>query len=181
MLVSVDGYFEGPNHDISWHMVDDEFDRLAIEQLKQMGTLLLGRKTYQLFEGFWPNAKNDPSMSKEDREIGRMLDEMPKIAFSRQGLTTTWQNTRVVSDHSKEEVTKLKEQPGKDIIIFGSNNLCVSLMGDGLIDEFRIMVNPIALGKGSSLFTGLQDKLNLKLASTREFMNGNILLTYQPR
>lgn len=192
MMVSLDGFFEGPNHDLSWHNVDREFNEFAVEQTSEVGTLILGRRTYELFHDFWPNAPKDPNLSKEDLIIADLINNMPKIVFSRTMMDIkeekNWKNVTLKHKVDPEEIKKLKEQPGptsakasvgkKDIAIFGSNHLCVSLMKEGLVDEFRIMLNPVVIGEGHTLFTGLNQKLNLKLIKTRNFKNGNVLLYY---
>ncbi len=176
MMVSLDGFFEGPDHELDWHNVDAEFNRFAAEQLNEVDTLLFGWRTYELMAGFWPN-----DLGKQDSPvIAEKMNALPKIAFSRKERKVEWQNTRLVTGNVGGEITKLKNQSGKNIAIFGSSNLCVSLIQMGLIDEFRIMVNPVVLGKGHTLFNGINDKLNLKLLKTRTFNSGNVLLYYQP-
>jgi dihydrofolate reductase len=118
---------------------------------------------------------------KNDPVIATAMNRLPKIVFSRTLSSATWQNTRLVKDNVAEQVTKLKKQPGKDLIIFGSSDLSVSLIQAGLIDEFRIMVNPIALGNGKALFKGLPGRLNLELIKTRTFQSGNVVLFYRPK
>ena len=178
MMVSLDGYFEGKDHDISWHNVDEEFVDFAIEQTSQVGTLLFGRRTYQLMEGFWPTEE----ALKSDPKTAELMNNTPKIVFSKTlekvEETDNWKNVTLVKDKVEEEIKKLKDQPGKDIAVFGSSNLCVSLIKMGLLDELRIMVNPVAIGEGTTLFEGMKDKLKLKLEKTRTFKNGNVLLTY---
>jgi len=180
MMVSLDGFFEGPNHDLSWHNVDGEFNEYAIKQLDESGTLMLGRKTYELFAGFWHAALKDASTAEDDLVVARLLEAKEKIVFSRSLDRAGWNNTRLVKDDAYGEVARMKRQPGGDIAIFGSNNLCVNLMQKGLVDEFRIMVNPVVIGKGTPLFTGLGETFGLKLAKTKEFKSGNVLLYYQP-
>ncbi len=175
MMMSLDGYFEGPGHDLSWHNVDTEFNDFAINQLHEVDTLLFGRKTYDMMASYWPAE----AAIADDPVVAKLMNDTPKVAFSHDELKAAWQNTQV-SDDAVAKVQKLKTEPGKDIAIFGSNNLCVSLMGGSLVDEFRLMVNPIAIGKGTALFTGLANKLAFKHIGTWEFKNGNILLTYQP-
>jgi dihydrofolate reductase len=109
------------------------------------------------------------------------MNRLPKVVFSRTLPSATWQNTRLVKDNIEQEVIKLKAQPGRDLIILGSSDLSVSLIAHGLIDEFRIMLNPVALGKGKPLFKGLQERLNLELINTRTFKSGNVLLYYRPK
>jgi dihydrofolate reductase len=173
MMVTLDGYFEGEDHDITWHMVDDEFNAFAIEQLAEVDTLIFGHRTYDLMAAYWPKEG-----MRIDPDTAKPMNQAAKIAVSHTSFTPEWANTRVLSENVFDEIRHLKENSGKAIAIFGSNNLCVSLMGEGLVEEFRIMVNPLALGKGSSLFTGLAGSINFKPIATREFKSGNVLLTY---
>lgn len=180
MMVSVDSYFEGENHDISWHNVDAEFNELAIENFKRTDTLLFGRRTYELMESYWPTSE----ALRDDPIIAKSMNNIPKIVVSRTLDTVTetenWKNVRLIKEDVIAEVKKLKEEKGKNIVIFGSNDLCVSLMKENLIDEFQIIVNPVVVGRGAPLFAGLDKKLNLKLLNTRTFKNGNVLLSYKP-
>jgi dihydrofolate reductase len=176
MLVSLDGYFEGPDGDLSWHQVDDEFNDFSIEQLNSVDMLLFGRVTYQGMASYWPT----PAATMDDPMVAARMNTIPKIVFSRTLEKAEWNNTRLIKDNVAQEVTKLKQQPGKDLIIFGSSDLAASFAEMGLIDEYRIMVNPVVLGGGKPLFKGIAHKLNLKLVKTRTFGNGNVLLYYQP-
>ena len=183
MTLSLDGYFEGPNHDLSWHNVDDEFNKFAIEQLKETGLILFGRRTYQLMEAFWPKAVNDPAMSKDNLEIADLINNANKIVFSRTldkvQETENWKNVRLIHEFEPEEIKRLKKQPGKGIGVGGSD-LALSFIKAGLIDEFRFMVNPVVIGKGTPIFKGLRSKLNLDLMKTRTFDSGNVLSYYEP-
>jgi dihydrofolate reductase len=175
-MVTLDGFFEGPDHDINWHNVDAEFNEFAIEQTSAVDTLLFGRVTYQLMASFWPS----PFALETDPVVAGLMNRVPKIVFSRTLEKAEWNNTRLIKDHVAEEISKLKQQPGKDLALFGSANLMSTLMQLDLIDEHRIMVNPVILGSGNPLFKNSKDKLNLKLIRTRIFGNGNVLLCYQP-
>ncbi len=183
MTLSIDGYFEGVNHDISWHNVDDEFNRFAIEQLREADLMLFGRRTYQLMEAFWPRAAKDATMSKENLEIARLINNTNKVVFSRTlgkvEEKENWKNVRLVREFDPEEMRRLKEQPGRSMWVGGSD-LAVSFIKAGLIDEFRFMVNPIVLGDGTPIFKGLGAKLRLRLVKTRTFDSGNVLLYYSP-
>lgn len=183
MTLSLDGYFEGPDHDLSWHNVDDEFNKFAVEQLKETGLFLWGRRTYQLMEGFWPKAAEDTSMSKENLEIANLINNIDKIVFSKTlekvEEKENWRNVRLVREFDPEEVRRLKEQEGKGIWVGGSS-LAVSFIRVGLIDEFRFMINPVIIGKGTPIFKGIDSKLNLELVKTRQFNSGNVLLYYRP-
>ena len=179
MMVSLDGYFEGENHDLSWHNVDSEFVDFAVEQTGSSDTLLFGRRTYELMADFWPT-ENARTMDPKTAEI---MNDTSKIVFSKTLKSVKesehWKNIKLVSQNPAEEIKKLKEQKGLDIAILGSNNLMVSILNQNVIDEFRIMINPIAIGSGTPLFHGIKNKLNLKLIKTREFKNGNVLLVYK--
>jgi dihydrofolate reductase len=178
MLVSLDGYFEGPDHDISWFASDSDshFEAFSLEQSKEVDTILLGHRTYDLMKSYWPT----PHALENEPEIARFMNENPKVVFSHKPFEPGWKNVTVITGDVAGAVRKLKEQPGKSIAIFGSNNLCVTLMQEGLVDEFRILVNPVALGDGTPLFKGLAKKADLTLTDTRKFESGKILLTYQP-
>ena len=176
MMVTLDGYFEGPNKEIDWHVVDDEFNEFAIDQLNSVDILLFGRVTYELMAGYWPT----PYATTNDPVVAGKMNSIPKIVFSRTLNKVDWQNTRLVKENFVEEIRKLKQQPGKDLIIFGSSDLAVTFIQQGLIDEFRIMVNPVVLSNGKPLFKGLPQKLDLKLQKARTFNSGNVLLYYRP-
>ena len=175
-LTSLDGYFEGPGRDINWHHVDEEFNDFAIQQTGEFGALLFGRVTYELMASYWPTE----AAKRDDPAVAGLMNNLPKIVFSNTLQPAGWESTRLVKDNFVEEVTKLKEQPGKDIAIFGSSDLAVTLLEHGLLDELRIMVNPILLGKGKTIFQGIKTQLGLKLLKTRTFKSGNILLYYEP-
>ena len=174
-MITLDGFFEGPNQDISWHNVDEEFNDFAMEQLATMDLILFGRVTYQGMASYWPT----PLAIENDPVIAGQMNSFPKIVFSRTLDKAEWSNTRLIKNNVAEEITKLKQQPGKEIAIFGSANLAASLVPMGLIDEIRLMVNPVVLGKGTPLFQNINEKLNLKLDKLRRFGNGNVLLYYQ--
>ncbi|MGN6563902.1 MAG: dihydrofolate reductase family protein [Thermomicrobiales bacterium] len=176
MMVSLDGFFEGPNQEIDWHNVDDEFNDFAIKQLDEIGALLFGRVTYQLMASYWPT----PAALADDPIVAEKMNTIPKVVFSTTLDTVDWANTRLVRGDASAEVMKLKQQPGKDLAIFGSADLTTALLEAGLVDELRIMVNPVALGNGKPLFAGLRDRVNLKLVNSRGFDSGNVLLSYQP-
>ena len=175
MMVTLDGFFEGPNQDIGWHNVDEEFNEFAIQQLDDVDTLLFGRVTYEGMASYWPT----PFAKENDPIVADKMNKVSKLVFSKTLDKAEWDNTRLVREHVAEEISKLKQQPGKDLAIFGSSDLAVSLLQMGLIDELRMMVNPVVLGSGKTLFNGIREKLNLKLLKTRTFRSGNVLLYYQ--
>jgi len=176
-LTSLDGYFEGPDRDINWHNVDDEFNEFAIQQTGEFGALLFGRVTYELMAGYWPTE----AAKRDDPIIAGLMNSLPKVVFSRTLQKVEWENTRLVKGNFVEAVSELKKDAGKDIAIFGSSDLAVTLIEHNLIDEFRVMINPIVLGTGKPLFQGIKSKLDLRLIKARTFKSGNILLYYESK
>jgi dihydrofolate reductase len=174
MMVTLDGYFEGKDHDISWHNTDEDFNDFAIAQTGTVGTLLFGRRTYELMASYWPSEEAKTS----DPIVAKQMNDMPKIVFSTTLENVGWQNTRLVKENLKEEIEELKKSSEKDIAVFGSSDLCISLLKEGLLDELRLMINPVVIGEGKILFEGLENKLELKQTNKRDFKNGNVLLTY---
>jgi dihydrofolate reductase len=183
MMLSLDGYFEGPNHDLSWHHVDDEFNKFAIEQKRETGVILFGRRTYQLMEGYWPKAERDPKTSPDNLEIARLMNNTPKIVFSRTldhvRPTGNWKNVELAREVEPAVISDLKKATSKDIWVSGSD-LAMSFLKSNLIDEFRFMINPIMIGQGTPIFEGMGGRLNLQLTKTRKFASGNLLLYYEP-
>jgi dihydrofolate reductase len=174
-LVTLDGYFAGEGGDISWHMVDEEFQELAKAASNSGNTLLFGRKTYQLMESYWPT----PEALKNDPIVAEGMNAATKIVFSRTLEKADWNNTRLVKDNMSAEVRKMKQQPGKDMTVLGSGSIVSQLAQEGLIDEYRVLVNPVVIGRGRTMFEGIRDKIALKLIKTRTFGNGNVLLIYE--
>jgi dihydrofolate reductase len=175
-MITLDGFFEGPDQDISWHHTDEQFNDFAIQQLKEIGTLLFGRITYLGMASYWPTElakRNDPA-------IAELMNSLPKVVFSKTLDKVEWNNSRLVKENAEKQVSELKQQPGKDIAIFGSSHLAASLADHGLIDEYRLIVNPVFLGKGISLLEGIKNRLDLKLLKARTFESGNVLLYYAP-
>ena len=177
-LLSLDGYFAGEDGNIDWHRVDDEFNKFAIDQTGQFGMFLFGRVTYELFEEFWPKVLKDPKASDDDRRIAKILEDSEKIVFSSTKTSIQWNNSKIVDEINPEEILELKELPGKDIAIFGSGTIVRELSNLRLIDEYRLLINPVILGKGKLLFSEVK-QLDLQLQNFRKFNNGNILLIYK--
>jgi dihydrofolate reductase len=175
-LVSIDAYFEGPNREIDWHNVDAEFNEYAIDMLNSVDILLFGRVTYELMARYWPPS----DAKKNDPVVAERMNNLPKIVFSRTLQKADWNNTRLVQGGIENEIKKLKKQPSKDMVILGSGSIVAEFAQLGLIDEYRIMVNPVVLGSGKSMFTGVKDRIHLKLLKTRTFSSGNVLLCYEP-
>jgi dihydrofolate reductase len=177
MSVSVDGFIEGPDRQIDWHLVDDELHSHFNEQLRTMSAFLSGRVTYELMAGFWPTADSDPSSTRPVVEFAGIWRDMPKIVFSRTLERADW-NTTIVRDVVVEEIMALKERPGGDMVVGGAD-LAAAFMQHGLVDEYRLYVHPVLIGRGKPLFSASDAKIALELAETRAFGNGVVLLRYR--
>lgn len=146
-MVTIDGYFAGPSGDLDWFVWDDVLRDVSIELLKRVDTLLFGRVTYEMMAGYWPTAP------EEDPAIKEAMNNLPKIVFSRTLKKADWNNTRLTRELVPDEIRKMKQQPGRDMVIYGSGSLVSSLARQGLIDEYSLVVNPVVLGAGKPLFT----------------------------
>jgi dihydrofolate reductase len=176
-MITVDGFFEGAQKwDLGWHNVDAEFNDFAIAQLDATGMLLFGRVTYAGMAGYWAS----PDAIKDDAQVANRMNAIPKAVFSRTLEKADWNNTRLIKTNIPEEILKLKQASGKEIALFGSANLMATLAQHNLVDEYRLIVNPVVLGKGGPLFAGTLGPLKLKLLQARPFESGNVLLCYQP-
>jgi dihydrofolate reductase len=177
MMISLDGYYAGPNGEIDWHVVDGEFNEYSTELLNSVDTLLFGRVTYQLMADYWPT----PAAIKDDPIIAAQMNKKSKMVFSKTLEKVEWQNTRLIKGNATQEILKMKQQPGKDMVIFGSGDLVTTLTEAGLIDDYRIFINPVVLGRGKTLFKNLTNRLSLKLLKTKIFRSGLVLLSYGPQ
>jgi dihydrofolate reductase len=140
------------------------------------GMLLFGRVTYDMMVAFWPT----PAAAQAMPDVAKGMNEMPKVVFSRTLAKSSWKNTTVVNSDPVAAVRKMKKEAGPDMVILGSGSIVAQLAGAGLIDEYQLIVNPLVLGEGRTLFEGLKKPVPLKLVDTRAFKNGNVLVSYQP-
>jgi dihydrofolate reductase len=177
MSVSLDGFFEGPDRELDWQLVDVELHQHFNEWLATAGAFLDGRVTYELMAGYWPTADQDPGASAPVIEFARIWRDMPKIVFSRTLEQAGW-NTTIVRELVPGEIQKLKAQPGGDLVIGGAD-LALAFRAHDLIDEYRIYVQPVLLGRGRPLFEPSDITARLRLAETRAFGNGVVLLRYE--
>ena len=175
-MVTVDGFFAGPKGEIDWHVVDGEFNEYAIGVLNSVDTLIFGSVTYELMANYWPT----PAALKDDPVVAGRMNSLSKIVFSKEPTGTSWNNTKILNDINADELLKMKQDAGKDMIIFGSGIIVSALTVLGLIDEYRFIVNPVILGKGKTLFAGVDGAKKLKLIKTQQFSSGNVLLQYKP-
>jgi dihydrofolate reductase len=175
-LVSLDGYFAGPNGEVDWfiNLADKEFEADAIDLIGTVDTMLFGRITYELMASYWPTASPDT----EDPRIIAAMNNTQKAVFSNTLDTVDWNNSRLVRGDVADEVARLKQEPGKDMVIYGSGSIVAALTRRSLIDDYRIFVCPIILGDGKSLFKG-SEQLALELVESRRFGSGVVLLSYR--
>jgi len=179
VFVTLDGYMVGPNEDISWvtNNFSEEMGKYAGDLMNSMDTNLLGRVTYEIMTNYWP-ANTEETAPGADK-----MNTTPKIVFSKTLDKAEWgkcKNARVVKDHVAEEIAKLKQLPGKDMVIYGSANLVQGFTQLGLIDEYQLLIHPLALGGGKRLWADMAHPVNLKLLRTQAFKNGGAVLYYEP-
>jgi dihydrofolate reductase len=174
--VTLDGYFTDPNGDLSWaHHQDPEWDAFVRENARGGGTLLLGRVTYEMMVSYWPT----PVAMESDPVLAERMNNLPKVVFSRTLDEPAWKNTRVVAGDIAAKVRRMKQEPGEGMTILGSGTIVAQLAQAGLIDEYQLVVHPVVLGEGRTMFEGVGARLPLKLTGTRAFPNGNVLLSYE--
>lgn len=173
MNVSLDGYVADSSNDISgFH---NDFEAFSSDESQKVDTLLFGRNTYEMMK-FW----STPQGAEMQPEIAKFMNATPKVVVSHTAFDPGWDKVTVISENVVGSITALKNQPGQNILIMGSSNLCLTLIQAGLIDEFQILVNPVVFGDGVSLFAGLPAKTNLTLTNTHTFKSGVVMLTYTP-
>jgi len=173
MNVTLDGFC-----DHTAMIADDEIHEHYNELLRNTGTLIYGRITYQLMESYWPSVVKDPTGNKPMDEFAMLIDNISKIVFSRTLKNVEWKNTELKNEIIKEEILELKQQAGKDIGV-GSPGLIAAFTQLGLIDEYQLGVQPIVLGNGLPLFKNIKDRVDLKLIKTKTFDCGAVMLYYE--
>lgn len=178
-MISLDGYFADSKGNIDWHIVEKEFNKHAINLLKNIDTILFGRVTYDLFENYWPNAAKDPKTSASDLEIAQRINDTQKIVFSKTMEKADWNNVQLEKEITREKITALKYKPGKDIVVYGSGTVVQKLTELELVDEFRLFIAPVYLGKGKSLLNNLKNPLKLKIATSEKLGSGVVMLCYE--
>lgn len=173
-LISLDGFVEGPAGALDWFVTDEDFHRYVLRMLSSVDGLLMGRVTYQGFAGYWPTAT--------DAEAP-LMNSLPKVVFSRTltRLEPAWAQSRLASRPVVDEIRALKASGGRDLALFGSATLAATVLAAGLIDEVRVIVNPVMLGGGQPMFRDPADRLGLELTSVERFRKGSVLLIYEPR
>ena len=176
VFVTLNGYFKGPQGEISWHRHGAEENKYAVDSMKSGNTLLFGRVTYEMMAGYWPT----PLALKNDPVVAGGMNNAEKIVFSRTLKKADWQNTRLIREDAVDAVKKMKRMSGKDMTLLGSGSILAQFAEQGLIDEFEIMVDPVVLGDGTPIMKGVKNKLDLELKGTKTFKSGVVLLCYRP-
>jgi dihydrofolate reductase len=182
-IISLDGYYEGPGGNVMVLPMDQTFDAYNAERLAAADTLLLGRKTYELFKGFWPQMADDPDATPAHREISRLENAIDKVVVSNSltvDQTEPWPDTtRIVTRaDAHERIAELKRGPGRDILVFGSRTLWNDLLAAGLVDELHLIVGPVVLGGGTPAF-GSVPPSPLRLLDTHTWRaSANVLIRY---
>jgi dihydrofolate reductase len=177
--MSLDGYVAGPNGEMDWIVYDDEMVHNAQELTAKTGAALYGRVTYELMVGYWPTVLDNPDATPEERHHAEWVENIEKVVFSRTMDKATWNNTSLIKENIAAEIAKIKERPGQNMVIFGSPRLTHSLARLGLVDLYRININPVSIGSGIPLFEKDQPPVKLSLAESKTFANGVVGALYQ--
>lgn len=178
MNTTIDGFFEGPHHELDWTIADDELHEYYAQLLKTAGVILFGRVTYELMLSYWPNAYNDPNNTKSELDFADAINPLPKIVYSNTLQHVGW-NTTVRKAVIPEEIRKMKNEPGGDIFIDGAT-LAQAFINYGLVDEIQVMMHPVAIGAGIPLFKGIDGGMKLTYLRSQVLQSGAVALTYQP-
>jgi dihydrofolate reductase len=179
MHTTLDGFVAGTNGEMDWINVDEEIFDYASDRTDHADTALYGRVTYQMMDGYWPTAADQPNATKHDIEHSRWYNRVTKVILSKTLKGADGPKTKIISDNVGKQVVQLKQSTTKDILIFGSPSACHSLMQENLIDDYWLFVNPILLGQGIPLFKGIKDRAKLKLLTTHAFPSGVVCLHYE--
>lgn len=178
MHISLDGFVAGLNGEMDWIKVDEEIFDYVGKRISEGDTALYGRVTYEMMESYWPTAADKPTATKHDIEHSKWYSKVHKVVLSKTMENTDLANTEIISDNLSDRITEIKQQEGKEILLFGSPTATHSLIQQGLIDGYWLFVNPIVLGQGIPLFTNIKDKIKLNLLNTHQFTCGVTELNY---
>ncbi|WP_254532833.1 dihydrofolate reductase family protein [Natrinema gelatinilyticum] len=173
--VTLDGCYTDPDGEIDWFVWNDETEQYSREQIETIDTILFGRVTYELMADYWPTEAS----AEEDPVITEAMNTLPKVVFSTTLEEVDWANARLADGDIKDEVAQLKAEDGREIAVFGSGQLVQQLMNLGLVDEYRLFVNPLVLGDGNRMFDNVDEEADLELVDSRTFSNGVVLLDYR--
>jgi dihydrofolate reductase len=186
--VTADGYFAGADGNLNWVVQDAEIDEAAVRRMASVDTILLGRRTYELFEAFWPHAVDESPTSADPHDPSRRtatlramavwINEATKLVFSRSLKKVTWKNSRIIDEVDSRAIQAMKRERGKDMIVFGSGSIVSELTRHGLIDEYQFVLNPVLLGSGKRMMESVSNSVKLNLIETKEYSSGNVVLRY---
>ncbi|MGZ5218540.1 MAG: dihydrofolate reductase family protein [Chitinophagaceae bacterium] len=179
MHTSLDGFVAGPSGEMDWIKVDDEMFDYAGQRTNEADTALYGRVTYQMMEGYWPTAADQPNATKHDIEHSGWYNKVAKVILSKTMSGINTPGTKIISGNVINEITRLKQAAGKEVIIFGSPSASHTLMQENLIDDYWLFVNPVLLGQGIPLFKNIKKITSLKLVKTDVFSSGVVCLHYE--
>ena len=190
--VSADGYFSAPDGSLTWVVQEPEIGKIAAEASASEGpaTILFGRRTYEQFEAFWPNALDDSETSPNPHQAGHRsrelramavyINDATKIVFSKSREGVTWKNSKLVREFDPRAIEALKQEPGKDIMIFGSGSIVGQLAQHQLIEEYQFVVSPLLLGRGQSMIKDMPESVRLQLLGATTYKSGSVMLRYAP-
>ncbi len=180
---TLDGFIAGANGEMDWigEIYDEAMGLYEDQVVSEADTLLMGRVTYQSFAGSWPYVPDNPNASEGEKIYARKLNAMRKIVFSRTLESVEWNNSTLRKEIVPEEIAQLKQEPGRDMLIYGSASIVQALTNHGLIDEYQVLVHPVILGGGKPLFQNIQQQVKLKLVNNKTHPSGVVVLYYQPR
>ncbi len=186
--VSADGYFATEEGKLDWAVPDEELDKAAMQGPQVFDTILFGRRTYEMFEKFWPHVLDESGTALDPHHAGRrspelramavFINDASKVVFSKSLTKVTWRNSRLMHQLDPREVEAMKRQPGKDMIMFGSGSIASQLTQHGLVDEYQLIVNPVLLGSGRPLISGVSKPVSLELLEEKKYPSGNVKLRY---
>ena len=181
--VTLDGFIAGPNNEMDFvgEVFDEAMGNYEYDLVSAADTLILGRVTYESFAGSWPSVPDRPNADPGEVAYARLLNAMRKIVFSKTLPSVEWNNSILMREIVPEEIKKLKQEPGRDMLIYGSASVVQELTNYGLIDEYQLLVHPFILGDGKQLFKNIKEKVNLKLVNAEARSSGVVVLTYQPK
>lgn len=177
MMVSVDGYIEDKNQSMEWFTWDDEMEIYMLNYLREFDLFVYGRKSYEDMIAYWPEAASNPAWPNRDIEFVTLMNETPKLILSNTLDNVEW-NAKLFGQNPAREMERLKEQEGKDIALFAGASTAAYFMQEGLVDEYHLIINPVILGGGNSLFSGGKSIENVQLKSSRTFPSGIVISTY---
>ncbi|MGH8877042.1 MAG: dihydrofolate reductase family protein [Stackebrandtia sp.] len=172
--VSLDGYICDAAGDIDWHFADAEFQQYLDDMLQSIDGMVFGRVAYEQLAAYWPTAGDEVTAIQRTK-----MRELPKYVLSRTLESADWHNSHLFGENPVEGIGRLKDRTGQDIAVFAGAGAASSLVGAGLLDEIRLVVNPVLLGGGTRLFDGSYPKSNWKLSQSRRFASGAMLLAYE--